>query len=314
MLYSNPFLPGALALAVLAAIAAPARGEDFSVASGAAVAYSTLSIQQAMAGAGSRMEVAEHVLGNGLRVSSAMNRRSPEHETQWRLSSFSLLAQEEEGAELAIGIGYPASSVLPEANAGLIEVSRSFGNAALSVSMSQTRESRAYPGSWPAPALSSGSHVSTSALQVAGAWLLAPRLAVAGQAAYGVTPGMRSSDSLTTEISTARTNAFSLALVAADRVKRGDRLSVSLSQPMRTYSGKIAMDVLSHSSGSGAARERLVFSMVPIGREMRARLNYQMPAGYGATFGFTLMVRRNPNNLADVPVEALAAVRYVKAF
>ena len=193
-------------------------------------------------------------------------------------------------------------------------MSRSFGNAALSVSMSQTRESPAYLGAWPTPLLSAGSRPPTNALQVAGAWLLAPKLAVAGQAAYGVTPGMRSSDSLAAEISTARTNAFSLALVAADRVKRGDRLSVSLSQPMRTYSGKIAMDVLSRSSGSGTARERLVLSMVPIGREMRARLNYQMPAGYGATFGFTLMVRRNPNNLADAPVEALVAVRYAKAF
>lgn len=358
---------------------------DFGVDLGATVVHpASMSIEQAMGNADSRMEVAERVLGDGLSISSVVeSRRTDRQGPQRRLSSFSLLARDEEGDELSFGIGgsapqhfgaaalelgqglsltqdaslahpyfslvplpshaavarrvgrlklrvgllssglnqalasqdaYPSAAGLPEANAGLVEVSRSFGNAALSVSMSQTRESNAYLGSWSTSALSLGSHASTSALQVAGAYMIAPKLAIAGQAAYGVTPGARSSDSLVTEISRARTNAFSFALVAADRVRRGDRLSVSVSQPMRTYSGRIVMDVLSRSNGSGTSRERLVFSMVPVGREMRAQLNYQMPAGFGATFGMTLMVRRNPNNLADAAVETLVAARYVKSF
>lgn len=358
---------------------------DFGVDLGATVTRAApMTIEQAMGSADNRTAMAERVLGNGISIASAVERRwSPAHGWAPRLSSFSMLAQDEDGGELAFGIGglapqhfgaaalelgqglsltqdaalanpyfslvpasshaavarrigglklrvgvltsglnqvlatqdrYPAASGLPDANAGLFEVSRAFGDAALSVSMSQTRESNAYLGSWSTSALSLGSRASTSALQVAGAYMIAPKLAIAGQAAYGVTPGMRSSDSLVTEISTARTNAFSLALVAADRVRRGDRFSVSLSQPMRAYSGRIVMDVLSRSSGSAAARERLVFSMVPVGREMRAQLNYSTPAGYGATFGTTLMVRRNPNNLADASVETLFAVRYAKAF
>lgn len=358
---------------------------DFGVDLGASVARpAPLSIEQAMGSMGTHTEVAEQVLGSGLNVAAVRETRwSPVHGMQRRLSSFSLLAQDDDGSEISFGIGglasqhfgaaalqleqglslaqdaalanpyfslvpdashaalarrvgglklrfgvlssglnqalaaqdgHPATAGLPEANAGLVEVSRSFGNAALSVSMSQTRESNAYLGSWSSAALSLGSRASTSALQVAGAYMIAPKLAIAGQAAYGITPGGHSSDSLVTEISRTRTNAFSLSLVAADRIKRGDRLSVSLSQPMRTYSGRIVMDVLSRSNGSGAARERLVFSMVPIGREMRAQLNYQAPAGYGATFRLTLMARRNPNNLEDASVETLVAVRYVKAF
>lgn len=374
MLYDKPFPTGALALAVLAAFAAPARGEDFPAGSGIIQALGSIEAERMHSTA---------ILGDGLTISSVVeSRRTDVQDPQRRLSSFSLLARDEDGDELAFGIGgsapqhfgagalelgqglslaqdaslahpyfslvpvpshaavarrvgklklrfgvlssglnqlasqdaYPPAAGLPEANAGLVELSRSFGNAALSVSMSQTRESNAYLGSWSTSALSLGSHASTSALQVAGAYMIAPKLAIAGQAAYGVTPGARSSDSLVTEISRTRTNAFSFALVAADRVKRGDRLSVSLSQPMRTYSGRIVMDVLSRSGGSGASRERLVFSMVPVGREMRAQLNYQMPAGVGATFGMTLMVRRNPNNLADASVETLIAARYVKSF
>jgi hypothetical protein len=202
----------------------------------------------------------------------------------------------------------------PTATSGLVEVSKSFGAAALSVSLSQTRESNAYLGSYASGPLTLGPGASTSALQVAGAVMLAPRLALAGQAAYGVTPGGSSSDRLVTEVSTTRTNAFSLALVAADQMKRGDRLSVSLSQPMRTYAGRISMDVLSRTRGSGASRERLVFSMVPLGREMRVQLSYQTPAGPGAYFGASLIARRDRNNMDDVSVERLLVLRYVKQF
>lgn len=208
----------------------------------------------------------------------------------------------------------PQTGIMPEANAGLFEVSKAFGPAALSVSLSQTRESNAWLGAWSTGALSFGPHAATSALQVAGAVMLAPKLAFAGQAAYGETPGTQSSDRLVTEISRARTNAFSFAVVAADRVRQGDRLSLSLSQPMRAYSGRIVMDVLTRQNGTDPTRERLVFSMVPIGREMRAQLNYQMPAGQGATLGMTALVRRNPNNLAEAATERLVGVRYLKMF
>jgi hypothetical protein len=287
MLFDNPFPSGAMALVVLAAFSVPALGGDLPAAEDGESAFD--------AGA------AALELGQGLSLAQDASPAS---------SSFSLapapshatVAGRVAGLQLRLGVQ----------NAGLIEVSRSFGNGALSVSMSQALESNAPPGAWSTSALSP--HVPTSALQVAGAYMIAPKLAIAGQAAYGVTPGVRSSDSLATEISKARTNGFSFALVAADRVRRGDRLSVSLSQPMRAYSGRIAMDVLSQSGGSGASRERLVFSMVPIGREMRAQLNYQMPAGVGATFGVTLTVRRNPNNLEDAAVETRVVARYLKSF
>ncbi|HYD93793.1 MAG TPA: S8 family peptidase [Noviherbaspirillum sp.] len=211
--------------------------------------------------------------------------------------------------------GPAAPAGLPKAHAGLFEMSKRFGPAALSVSMSQTRESNAWLGAWSSGALAFGPRASTSALQVAGAFMLAPKLALAGQAAYGVTPGAQPLDNLVTEISRARTNAFSFALVAADRVKPGDRVSLSLSQPMRAYAGRIVMDLLSRQVGSGgAARERLVFSMVPLGREMRVQLNYQAPVAYGATLAVTAMVRRDPNNMVGISTEKLLAVRYLKSF
>ncbi len=205
----------------------------------------------------------------------------------------------------------PSFTTPAEGTSGLVEISKSFGTAALSASLSQTRESDTYLGSSTRGLLSLFPGASTRAFQLTGAVMLAPKLALAGQAAYGVTLG---SDNQNIEVATTRSNAFSLALVAADRLKRGDSFSVSLSQPLRAYSGRFSMDVLSHSRGSGSLRERLVLTMVPLGRAMRLQLSYQAPAGQGANFGASLIVRRNRNNVEDVALERLLVLRYLKQF
>lgn len=204
----------------------------------------------------------------------------------------------------------PSAGQLPEAKAGLFELSKSFDGAALSFTLSQTRESNAYLGAYSSGALALGRRASTGAAQIAGAWLLAPDLALAAQAAYGVTPGSAGNDSVIAEITAVHTNAFSLALVAADRFRSGDRISLSLSQPMRTYAGRIVTDMLSTSQ----TRERLVFSMVPLGRELRAELNYGAPIGALASAGLSLMLRHDPNNMADAAMEKLLVGRFSLQF
>ncbi|MFC7515510.1 S8 family serine peptidase [Herbaspirillum sp. GCM10030257] len=205
---------------------------------------------------------------------------------------------------------YLPSSVMPRAKAGVFELSKSFDGAAVSFSMSQTRESNAYLGSYSSGMLGLANRASTNSVQLAGALMLTPNLALAGQAAYGITPGGRIVDSLITEVTATRTNAFSLALVGADRFREGDRVSISVAQPMRTYAGSLALDVLA----ANQAREHTVFSMVPTGRETRAELNYRSPAGRLATVGMMFMLRRDPNNIADAPMDKLAALRYTARF
>lgn len=203
----------------------------------------------------------------------------------------------------------PSSSPMPRARAGVLEVSRSFDGASMSVSLLQTRESNAYLGSYSSGPLSIANRAATQSVQFAGALLLMPRLALAGQAAYGITPG-HAGDSLVAGVTDLRTNAFSLALVAADRFSRGDRLSFAVSQPMRTYAGRLTVDVLSNEQ----ARDRLVFSMVPTGREVRAELNYQAPLGPLSSLGMSFLVRRDPNNIADAALDKLLALRYASRF
>ena len=211
------------------------------------------------------------------------------------------------------------SGVKPPSEAGLVELSRSFGTAALALSVSQANTSNIHLGPYSQSVPSLGEKTSTSTVQLSGTMLLGPKMALAGSAAYGVTPGLASGSvsgtGLGGDLAHARSNAFSLALVASDRVKAGDRLSVSVSQPMRAHASRMVMDMLTGRSGSTRlANERLVFTMVPLGREMRAQLNYFTPLPQQASFRLTLMVRREPNDLADASTEKLLLLRYAKQF
>lgn len=204
---------------------------------------------------------------------------------------------------------------VPHAHAALFEASTSIDRVAVSLSMSRIDERSGYLGSYSSGPLAFNGDASTRALQLAGAVLLAPKLALAAQAAYGVTPGSLVSGSLITEVAKTRTNAFALALVASDRFLANDRLSIALSQPMRAYAGQVAMDMLTGLDENGnEMRERTLFSMVPLGRELRAEVNYLVPLHDADSIGFTLMLRREPNNMVDAAAEKLVGVKYVRPF
>jgi hypothetical protein len=208
-----------------------------------------------------------------------------------------------------------SSSLTPKADAAMVEMSQSFDAAAFSLSVARTNETNAYLGTQASGALMLGPGAATTSVSATAAWLLTPWLALAGQASYGITPGTHNETSLITDVSDIRTNAFALALVASDRFRQGDRLGFSVSQPMRTYSGQLVLDVMSGIDGNGApVRDRMHFSMVPTARELRTELNYQFPLAHEASLRFSALLRSHPNNMEEASSEKLLAVRYAKAF
>jgi hypothetical protein len=201
------------------------------------------------------------------------------------------------------------------ARSSLLELSRSYGDAALSLSVGRIDEANGFLGSHSTGPLMLGAETSTRALQLAGAVRIAPGMALAAQAAYAITPGNLNYANLISEVGATRTNAFSLALVVADRFVPHDRISVSLSQPMRTYAGMMAMDVYTGLDSEGnPTREKLHFSMVPFGRELRGEVNYLTPLDALSSVGMTVMMRHQPNHQVDVGMEKLIAVRYSRGF
>jgi hypothetical protein len=198
----------------------------------------------------------------------------------------------------------------PRANSHLLEFSKTFENAAVSLSFMRSHEVDTYLGV-PAGATSFGSGAATNSMHLTGAWLLANKLALAAQASYGYTPA---NGSLMNTGAT-RTNAFSLALVASDRMQPGDRFSISLLQPIRAYDSNVTVDVVTGVDANGnLVHERRSLSTAPTGRELVAEMNYMRPLGKTSLVGWSLAVRRNPDNVPDAPPEKLIAVRYLYQF
>lgn len=179
-------------------------------------------------------------------------------------------------------------TVQPRIDARVLELSHAADDAAYSVSLMRSKERYSMPG-LPRTVTAFGMGAPTSSAQLTGVWLLAPKVALAAQASYGRTPAGAAG--------TVRSNAFSLGMVASDRQVTGDRLSLTVSQPIRPYRG----------NWSGQP-------VVPDGREMLAELNYVAPMGALAYGGWAVSVRRHPDNVSAAAPEKLLALRYVQQF
>ena len=209
-----------------------------------------------------------------------------------------------------------ADTFLPTASSTMVELSKSFGAAALSVALSQINESNPYLGTLPSGASLFGPRTTTSVIHIGGSVRLAPKWVLAGHAAYGIAPAVSANGNSPAELSAARANAFAVGVIAADRVAPGDRVSLALSQPPRSYSGATLLDALTGTSHSASdSDDRLTFSLVPLGRAMRVELKYYTPTGKNASAGVSLMVRRNPNDLEGAPAtDKILALRYTKQY
>ena len=207
------------------------------------------------------------------------------------------------------------SAMRRRAEMALVELLHGGEAGALSLSLSRTVEQEAFLAAQSHGSFGFGPQATTTAVQLGAAWRFAPRCVVAGQAAFGVTPGSVERRSLISEMSALRTNAFSIALVAADRFIAGDRLSLSLAQPLRAYAGTITLDAVTAIDDDGRElREQRTLAMAPAAREVMMELNYQRPAGRAARLALVLSLRRHPNHLDDAATEKLLAMRLVRQF
>lgn len=208
-----------------------------------------------------------------------------------------------------------APANLVRSNATVLELGRNFGDAAVAATLTATQEQGAYLGSISSGVLAMAQKANTTSLQLSGALRLTDKVALAGQVALGYTPGYQGADQVITGMSALKTQAFGLALVAVDQAQRGDRFSLSLSQPMRTYAGSVQVNALAGLDYDGnPVREERKLSMVPGGRELLAEASYLVPVARDASLGFSLAMRHQPMHRTDLPRETLGAVRYTLKF
>jgi hypothetical protein len=201
------------------------------------------------------------------------------------------------------------------ASMSFAEMSRKFGDAVLGVSMGSVSESASFLGMSGQQALAVADTPRTLVTTVNGAWRIVPGMALAAYYSAGSTRAFANgAASLVTGASEVRSNAFGAGLVKSDGWKQGDRLSLSVSQPLRATSGTMILDVASGMTDTGIeTRELRSVSLASPARELMLEANYTLPLGKQSSLGFALIDRRNPGNLPG-PSENVAAVRYGAAF
>ncbi len=168
-------------------------------------------------------------------------------------------------------------------------------------------------GSSGSGALATGGAV-THFLDVATAVPLAGGIEAFGRAALGRTE-TASQGGLVTDIGALWSTSFEAGLAAGDVAQPGDRLSFTVSQPLRVEAGKAAMDVpVARDLEGRIARVQRELALEPSGREIDLELGYGLPLG-GTAEGpgllrTAVLLRLAPDHDASAAPELLLGLTY----
>lgn len=186
----------------------------------------------------------------------------------------------------------------------------------LSVSVSQLRENEGLLGSKQGDLFALNAAPVTTAASVQGAWRIAPGFAVAGRYTVGYTPSVHADKvNLISDVSDVRTDAFAAGLIRADAWRRGDRLSLTLSQPLRATSGTMSFSTPIGNDADGQMQyEARNVNLETSGRELRTELSYVTPMGKDREVGVVLAHRQQPDHDANAANDNMAAVRWQMRF
>lgn len=197
----------------------------------------------------------------------------------------------------------------------LAEVSRKFGDAVVGMSLANLNESTSVLGMTGQQAFAIANAPQTKVTTVNGAWRITPGMALAAYYSMGTTHAFTNgAASLMTDASDIHSTAYGMGLVKSDAWKDGDRLSFSVSQPMRAVSGTMTLNVPTGMTDEGVeTRETRTVSLASPARELMLEANYTAPLNRVSSIGFSLISRHSPGGMPG-PSENIAALRYSHAF
>lgn len=209
------------------------------------------------------------------------------------------------GTELRFdGSGNRAPAIATGQRWSSADLASTWGRASLGVSVLRSTEG-----------LGVGQHglaaAENAALSLSGTYRLGMHWGVAGQYAAGFSDGIvRWADGATYRLGSQRTDVVSLGLFKNETLLRGDRLSLSVGQPVRAS-----------SSGGDRPYELYDFSaslrtdgIRPTTREVFAELNYYAPISGSMGLGLSLVNRSRANLDASSPYERILSIRFSSSF
>ena len=132
---------------------------------------------------------------------------------------------------------------------------------------------------------------------------------------YGATADAQLSNGLIRSLSGVRSDAWTLGIARNDVVSSGDRLSLSLSQPLRVSAGQAEINAPTGRTDTGTVlRESGSASLTPSGREIDVELAYRILLSEKEELSAGALVQTSPGHVAGESAAFATAVRYKRRF
>jgi hypothetical protein len=132
---------------------------------------------------------------------------------------------------------------------------------------------------------------------------------------YGATADAQLGNGLIRGLSGVRSDAWTLGIARGDVVSGGNRLSLSVSQPLRVSAGRAEINAPTGRTDSGTVlRESGSTSLTPSGREIDAELAYRISLSEKEELSTGALVQTSPGHVAGASAAFATAVRYKRRF
>jgi hypothetical protein len=132
---------------------------------------------------------------------------------------------------------------------------------------------------------------------------------------YGATADTRLGSGLIRSLTGVRSDAWTLGIARSNVVSGGDRLSLSLSQPLRVSAGRADIDAPVGRTDTGTVlRQSGSASLVPSGREIDVELAYRILLSEEEELSAGALVQTSPGHVAGESAAFATAVRYKRRF
>ncbi|MEM7653062.1 MAG: S8 family peptidase, partial [Pseudomonadota bacterium] len=188
-------------------------------------------------------------------------------------------------------------------------------NLRLGVEFGGMGERGRFLGAETSGAFSTGEETWTGYVGASVSYALSTQFSVLASAYQGFTRAALSEDSLISDMSTIRSESFSLGFVGKQLFAKNDRVTVGVSQPLRVASGTATLDTPTGRDLAGNIISQSVSAgLTPTGREIDLEASYALPLGPSESLTTGAMLRMQPGHTTGAEAEGVGILRYKAKF
>lgn len=182
------------------------------------------------------------------------------------------------------------------------------------IRLSETQEDGGFLGGRSGGALSVD-EATTSAVRFSARYALSKRFSLLGAWQIGRTKVFENKNAIISNVSTIRSRAWGVGLMAHSILLDGDAFGISLTRPLRVSSGSALLDVPTGFGANGElTRNEALWDLAPEDRETDVEIFYRRPLSERSSLGTYLLYRDNAFNSAEYGDDIAGLMTYRRRF